>query len=181
STDTQTACGSYTWIDGNTYTSSNNTANIIYAGATANGCDSIVTLNLLINQPTTGVDIQHACEAFTWIDGNTYTADNNTATFPLVGVNGCDSVVTLNLTIAAAIDNVITATGTTLVAQANNLGYQWLDCDNNYSPIPGATNQSYTATVNGNYAVALSNNACADTSACMPITQVATTKIEELN
>jgi sugar lactone lactonase YvrE len=40
------ACESYTW-HGNTYTSSNNTA--IWIGANADGCDSVVTLNLHIN------------------------------------------------------------------------------------------------------------------------------------
>ena len=45
--DSLVSCNSYTWIDGNTYTSSNNSAT--YTLQTANGCDSIVTLNLTIN------------------------------------------------------------------------------------------------------------------------------------
>ncbi|HNS43219.1 MAG TPA: hypothetical protein PKN22_10710, partial [Taishania sp.] len=100
-TDTQTACGSFTWIDGNTYTANNNTATHTIVGGAANGCDSIVTLNLTINNPTTGTDTQTACGSFTWIDGNTYTSSNNTATHTIVGgaANGCDSIVTLNLTI----------------------------------------------------------------------------------
>ena len=47
--DVQTACGSYTWIDGIDYSSSNNTATSTIAGGAANGCDSIVTLDLTIN------------------------------------------------------------------------------------------------------------------------------------
>ena len=35
----------------------------------------------------------------TWIDGVTYTSSNNTATYVLTNSNGCDSVVTLDLTI----------------------------------------------------------------------------------
>lgn len=48
-----------------------------------------------------GTDIQTACHSYIWIDGNTYTSNNNTATYHIVGgtVNGCDSIVTLNLTI----------------------------------------------------------------------------------
>src|SRR5690606_1261436 len=79
-TDIQTACNSYTWIDNNTYTASNNTATHTIVGGAANGCDSIVTLNLTINNPTTGTDVQTACNSYTWIDNNTYTASNNTAT-----------------------------------------------------------------------------------------------------
>ena len=36
-----------------------------------NGCDSIVTLDLTINNSVSGTDTQVACGSFTWIDGNT--------------------------------------------------------------------------------------------------------------
>jgi hypothetical protein len=48
-------------------------------------------LDLTINNATTGTDVQSTCEPFTWIDGNTYTASNNTATFTLPSSTGCDS------------------------------------------------------------------------------------------
>jgi gliding motility-associated-like protein len=96
-TDTQVACDSYIWIDGNTYTASNNSATFILQNA--NNCDSVVTLDLTINLSTTGTDTQVACDSYTWIDGNTYTASNNSATFTLQNANNCDSVVTLDLTI----------------------------------------------------------------------------------
>jgi hypothetical protein len=95
--DTQTACDAYTWIDGNTYTTSNNTATHTLTNAA--GCDSTVTLNLTIKNSTTGTDTQTACDTYTWIDGNTYTTSNNTATHTLTNAAGCDSVVTLNLTV----------------------------------------------------------------------------------
>ncbi|CAA6822401.1 MAG: 3-ketoacyl-CoA thiolase (EC @ Acetyl-CoA acetyltransferase (EC, partial [uncultured Aureispira sp.] len=41
----------------------------------------------------TGTDTLVACNAYTWIDGVTYTASNNTATDTLVNMAGCDSVV----------------------------------------------------------------------------------------
>jgi hypothetical protein len=43
------ACGSFTWVDGVTYTQSNNSASYTFPGAAANGCDSTVFLNLTIN------------------------------------------------------------------------------------------------------------------------------------
>jgi hypothetical protein len=49
STEPIVACSSYNW-HGTTYTSSNNTAT--WTGTNAAGCDSIVTLNLTINQPS---------------------------------------------------------------------------------------------------------------------------------
>ena len=66
---------------------------------TVNGCDSVVTLDLTILNSTTGVDVQEHCDTYTWIDGVTYTASNNTATHTLTNAAGCDSVVTLDLTI----------------------------------------------------------------------------------
>ncbi len=49
----------------------------------------------------TAIDTQVAATQYTWIDNITYYNSNNTATFNYPGgaVNGCDSVVTLNLTI----------------------------------------------------------------------------------
>jgi hypothetical protein len=63
------------------------------------GCDSIITLNLTVNNSNTGTDSQIACDSLTWIDGITYLSSNNSATYNLTNSNGCDSIVTLNLTI----------------------------------------------------------------------------------
>src|SRR5690606_34987832 len=92
-TDVQTACDSYTWIDGITYTASNNSAT--YTLTNAAGCDSVVTLDLTINYTTSGTDVQTACDSYTWIDGITYTASNNSATYTLTNAAGCDSIETL--------------------------------------------------------------------------------------
>ena len=97
STDNHIACDSFTWIDGVTYTSNNNSAIYTLVGANAAGCDSIVTLNLTVNYSNSSTDNQIACDSFTWIDGVTYTSSNNTATHILTNISGCDSVVTLNL------------------------------------------------------------------------------------
>ena len=95
--DEHTACDSYTWIDGVTYTESTNEPTFTLTNAA--GCDSIVTLHLTINHGTTGIEEQTACESYTWIDGVTYTESTNEPTFTLTNAAGCDSVVTLHLTI----------------------------------------------------------------------------------
>ena len=115
--DVQTACDSLTWVDGITYTTSNNTASMIYTNQA--GCDSIVTLNLTIVNTTFGTDIITACDSLVWIDGNTYFANNNTATDTLVNSVGCDSIVTLNLTI------LNTTFGTDLITACDS--YTWID------------------------------------------------------
>jgi PDZ domain-containing secreted protein len=169
-TDVQTACDSYTWIDGQTYTASNNAATVTLTNAA--GCDSVVTLDLTITNSTAATDVQTACDSYTWIDGQTYTASNNAATVTLTNAAGCDSVVTLDLTINNVSDINTSVNGLTITANNANASYVWLDCDDNYSVLAGETNQSYTATSNGNYAVQLTENGCVDTSDCVAITTV---------
>ena len=175
-TDVQSACDSYTWIDGQTYTASNNSATVTLTNAA--GCDSVVTLDLNITNSTAATDVQSACDSYTWIDGQTYTASNNTATVTLTNAAGCDSVVTLDLTINTVSDNTVAQNGATLTANNGNATYQWVDCDNGNYAIPGANSQVYTAFANGNYAVVLTENGCTDTSACVQVSSVSTTLID---
>ncbi|MBK6482326.1 MAG: gliding motility-associated C-terminal domain-containing protein [Chitinophagaceae bacterium] len=116
-TDVQTACNSFTWIDGITYTASTNTPSFTLTSAA--GCDSVVTLNLTISNVINTTDVQTACNSFTWIDGITYTASTNTPSFTLTSAGGCDSVVTLNLTIS----NVINTTD----VQTACSSFTWID------------------------------------------------------
>ena len=116
-TDTQTACDTYTWIDGNTYTTSNNSA--AFTLTASGGCDSLVTLDLTISNSSTGIDFQTACDSYTWVDGNTYTTSNNSATFLLTNTAGCDSTVTLDL----IINNSVTGTDTQTACDS----YLWID------------------------------------------------------
>nr|WP_294862740.1 T9SS type A sorting domain-containing protein [uncultured Fluviicola sp.] len=143
------------------------TANLIAAG----GVDVFV-LKLEPCSPTTGTDVIDACGSYTWIDGNTYVASNQTATYVLTNSNGCDSVVTLDLTIHFVSDITTTLNGLTITATNGNATYKWLNCDNNYAIINGATNQFFTVSANGNYAVELTENGCVDTSDCVNIASV---------
>jgi hypothetical protein len=164
------ACNSYTWIDGLTYKASNNTAT--YTLTNFNGCDSVVTLDLTINSSNTGTDVISACDSYTWIDGLTYTASNNTSTYTLTNVNGCDSVVTLDLTIES-IDATVTLSGLTISALPGYDAYQWYECTaNGLVVLNNETKDSIVITANGDYAVVINNNNCSDTSDCVTINNV---------
>jgi len=82
---------------------------------------------------------------------------------------GCDSVITLDLTIIK-VDTGVSSNGMTLTSNAASASYQWLDCQNNYSMIIGETTNSYTPTLSGSYAVAVTQSECTDTSDCYIIT-----------
>ena len=167
-TDVQTACNSFTWANGVTYTASNNSARDTLTNAA--GCDSIATLDLTIITSSSGTDVQTACNSFTWANGVTYTASNNTARDTLTNAAGCDSIATLDLTIITN-DLTITNNDPSLkVAEQTGATYQWLNCTDNYSEIAGAINASFKAATNNDYAVEITNSACIDTSVCQSIT-----------
>ena len=63
------------------------------------GCYQSAATNVVVNSPSTGIDVKTACDSYTWINGVTYTSSTNTPTDTLVNAVGCDSVVTLHLTI----------------------------------------------------------------------------------
>ena len=213
------SCDSYTWIDGNIYTESNDTVTYVltsnsgcastvtlnltignlnsgseditecdgylwsatsatyntsgtYTALLTNSsdCDSIATLNLTINNATSGSEDVIECDRYTW-DANNITYDaSGTHTALISNISNCDSIATLNLTITET-DTSVVQIGDVLTAQANGVTYQWVDCDNNTILI-NETNQSYSPTVSGNYAVILTENNCIDTSLCFSISNV---------
>ena len=131
---TVAACGSYTWIDGNAYTASTTAPTITYAGGNAMGCDSVVHLNLTINNPVHTALTEAACGSYTWTagDGQTYTASGNYTYSHTDGNAGsCTNVDTLHLTI----NNPVHGVSTAVVCE----NYQWADGDG----------QTYTSS--GNY------------------------------
>ncbi len=226
-TDIITACESYTWIDGNTYTTSNNSATWILtnsagcdstvtldltinysssstisetscdiylwsANATmytssgtytttltnAAGCDSIVTLDLTITNSNSGTDVITACDTYTWIDGNTYTSTTNTPTWTLTNSEGCDSIVTLNLTIDS-VDVSVTDNSPILIANDSTAtSYEWIYCAIGLS-VPGETSATYEANLNGSYAVIITNGVCVDTSECYLVLNIGFSDISE--
>jgi hypothetical protein len=64
-------------------------------------------------------------------------------------------------------DTGVNKVGNTLWADATIGHYQWLDCGNAFSAVPGAISKSFTPSVTGSYAVKISLGNCVDTSACI--------------
>ena len=62
------------------------------------GCDSIITLDLLINTSSVSFDTISANSSYNW-NGNTYTISNDYSD-TLINSTGCDSILNLNLTIS---------------------------------------------------------------------------------
>ena len=138
------ACGSFTWINGETYTSSQSPQ---FAISNSQGCDSVVTLHLTVNScssvevnacetyswhgymlgssgtyydgfDTLVLTVNHnsfgdtfaiTCGSLTWIDGHTYYTSTQSPQYVLPNSQGCDSTVTLHLTIINCSSSEVTA------------------------------------------------------------------------
>ncbi len=95
--DTQTSCEPYTWIDGITYFTSNYSATYNISGASVNGCDSIVTLNLSIVEDSI-VLADSSYNSYTY-NGQTFYSSGYYLVDTIYDSNGCQTYVYLDLTI----------------------------------------------------------------------------------
>lgn len=135
------------------------------------GCDSIITFNLTVHPQTSSLFSASSCIQYTSPSGKVWTVSGSYQD-TIANSNGCDSTMTINLTILT-VDTSVISIGTQLIALSSGaIGYQWLDCNNGYSPVIGATNATFTPSVNGSYAVVIVENGCVDTSGCHIISNI---------
>lgn len=69
------------------------------SSSTSNGIWDVFIHKLSQCIETSSTDIITACDSYTWLDGVEYFSDNSTATYVTTNKAGCDSTITLNLTI----------------------------------------------------------------------------------
>lgn len=179
--ETSTICNNESiTVNGTVYDASNPTGTEVIVGGSVNGCDSTVTVNLTVLPTATGAELSTICNTGSVVvNGTTYDASNPVGTEVITNgsVNGCDSTVNINLTVLPAIDNTVSNNSPTLTANESGATYQWIDCNNGNTPIAGETNQDFTATTNGNYAVEVTVGNCTETSACANVNNIG---LEEL-
>ena len=150
-----------------TYTTSNTYVDVLTS--LISGCDSTVTTNLTVRPANTFSQSPTVCAGHSVSVGiHTYTIGNTYTDVLTSLVTGCDSTVTTHLTVDTVNTSVSVSTAT-ITATATSATYQWINCNGN-TLITGATNQTYTATANGSYAVIVTKNSCSDTSVCQSIT-----------
>ena len=156
---TAVACDSFDWYEHTGITQS--CENLTHTFTNAMGCDSVVTLHLTVNYSNTGDTTAVACESFDWYEhtGITQSCENLTHTF--TNAMGCDSVVTLHLTInnplhTAVIENTCesyTWNGTTYTV-SGNYTYSHID-------VNGCTQvDTLHLTINNPVHTAITENAC---------------------
>jgi len=151
--------GKYTWNQDGTYSDTL---------TSSTGCDSIFRISLFVDTVMTNYlydtilcngSLTSPSGKYVWTNPGYYRDT-------LQSVNGCDSIFYFNLS-TGTIHATFVIHGDTFIANYySGCTYQWLDCNNNFAPVAGATQQKFVPTLNGNYAVSLTLNSCTDTSLC---------------
>ncbi|MDD4395587.1 MAG: fibronectin type III domain-containing protein, partial [Bacteroidales bacterium] len=115
----------YTWRD-TIFEAGTQTGSYILFRHTENGCDSIVTLQLIVNPSYYQTEIEHICQndlPYTWRDTTLQVGTISAVhTFYRHSQLGCDSIVTFVLMVKPAVDEIVTEN-----ICRSELPYTWRD------------------------------------------------------
>ncbi|MEY5132695.1 MAG: hypothetical protein RLZZ198_699, partial [Bacteroidota bacterium] len=161
----------------------NTTQYYVVTGVNGLGCSTTDSILVSVHNPTSSTINITACNSYS-LNGDTF---NQSGTYiqTIQNVMGCDSTITLNLVINVppllpiiTVNNDVTLTTLT----QPNVSYQWVFC-NTWLPINNQTDTSFTSTINGQFAVIVSNGCGSVTSECVTIDNVNLTDLtkNELN
>lgn len=166
---TETACDSYTSPSGILFTNSGIVNDTI---SNAAGCDSILVIDLTVEQSSTASIVENVCGSYTGPSGMVFT-QSGMVTDVIPNAAGCDSTISIDLTVNT-VNIGVSATDSSLQADAMDATYQWLDCEANQAPIAGATMAEFVIDDNDirQLAVVVTQNGCVDTSECILISTV---------
>ncbi|KAF5042513.1 hypothetical protein DSECCO2_511770 [anaerobic digester metagenome] len=134
----------------------------------AGSLDDVYILKLLQCDHSFATITAADCYAYTSPSGLHLWTSSGSYNDTIPNASGCDSIITVNLTIYS-VDTALTFNFPEITASASAATFQWTDCNAAFSAINGQTSQSFTPTVDGNYAVIISQNGCTDTSVCVAV------------
>ncbi len=145
---------------GGTFCSGSNGVNVGLAGS-----ETGVDYQLIIDGTNSGAPIAGTGSAIN------FGLQTTNGTYTVSAISACSSVMTGNVTVSTiTVDGLVSSEDNTITASTSGASYQWVDCNNSNAPISGATSQSFTPTVTGNYAVEVTVNGCTETSNCTQVT-----------
>lgn len=168
----------------------------------ANDCSSVIEVSLpahpapqasaaVAQSPTCpdaedGILLGEASEgtppyAYRWSDGQEGEEANGLLAglyaLTVVDGNGCEAFAEVLMEAGSYTPALgLQQDGNTLISDELSASYQWLDC-NSGSPIPGATERSFTPEESGSYALLLSQGPCRDTTDCVTVMVVSSSDL----
>ncbi len=173
---TTSSAYSYAWSNNATTQSISikSTGNYSVTISDSLGCIGISPITTVTVNPTYSQIISASiCNGsnYTFPDG-TIDSIASVHTSHLNTVNGCDSIITTNLNVITPNDSIFLQIPTCFCVPSDlavawgATSYQWIDCNNGNSIIPGEVNSYFMIIQEGNYAVIVNQNGCIDTSDC---------------
>jgi hypothetical protein len=163
----------------NTYTWSNGvqngqgfvpTATGVYSvsGVDGFGCTGTDQVTVYVNSASSSTVTALACNSYV-LNGQTYN-QSGTYSQTIPNAFGCDSTITLNLTLDTPINTpiVTVSSGELFTNGQANTSYQWIFCNSGF-PISDETDTLYVPNLNGQFAITASNSCGSSTSACVTI------------
>jgi SprB repeat/Secretion system C-terminal sorting domain len=182
------AAGTYTCIvtDANGCTNSTISVNITQPATAITA--SATKVNVLCNGSSTGTATATASGGtapytYAWSNGQNVAGATGLAagtyTCIVTDANGCtNSTISVTITQPAAINNAVTQSAGILTATQTGATYQWFTCPSS-TLISGATSQSYTPSVVGDYKVTVTVAGCPSvTSACVTVAVLGTNSFD---
>lgn len=137
------------------------------------GKNSFIQLELTILESSSSELTTSSCNSYT-LNGTVYDA-SGTYEQVIQNTAGCDSTITLHLTIET-VDDGIVLNENTLTASQDNASYNWVDCETGMGV--GENAQSFTPTENGLYGVNVTLGSCTESSECILVNVTATPEFE---
>jgi len=125
------------------------------------------------------VDTVYVCAGTRYIfpDGEERIIESPTIQSSHFTGSGQDTTIITNIRITEPLVSDVLMKDDTLMAIAQDVNYQWLDCGDGYNPLAGETNQLFVPETTGQYAVELTGASCVDTSQCVYIIITGTSSI----
>jgi hypothetical protein len=167
-TITVNSCGPYTSPSMNKIWDKSGTYNDTMQLSNQFSCDSIIQINLNVFPIEFTEDSITAC-LWTRLGSGKYIDQSGVYLDTIMSANLCDSVVEYRVTIKSVNVEVKKEDFTLTALSSNASSFQWLDCDNEFNLIGGATYDTFQHNNHGKYAVEVTEDFCVDTSDCYEI------------
>ncbi len=139
----------------------------LYTVTVTDSLGNSVTNSVFLNQPDPITSNPQVTACNFYVIGGDTLYSSGSFFYALTAANGCDSLVSLQLTVDTALASIWTSNDT-LFTLSGYGSYQWIDCSTGL-PISGEDSAYFVPAVSGSYAAVVFNGSCSDTSECISV------------
>jgi uncharacterized delta-60 repeat protein len=171
-TNIRTICeGNYYTVGLNQYTNTGTYEDTLYIELTPERtCQIIITSHLSVTPAPMFSNPQTICAGSSYSINHKMYTTAGTYYDTLRTIAGCDSIIVTELSISEPLELSVSQNNYELsVEEIPGATYQWINCEQSFTPIESETSSVFVAQNDGSYAVTVDNEGCSYTSACYQI------------